>query len=50
MLLPGDCFGEEFKGYVRVGYVNREEVVKEGLEKVRLWMRREFDDVPVLED
>lgn len=49
MLLPGDCFGEEFKGYVRVGYVNREEVVKEGLEKLRLWMRKEFDDVPLLE-
>jgi aspartate/methionine/tyrosine aminotransferase len=49
MLLPGDCFGEEFKGYVRIGYVNREEVVKEGLEKLRLWMRKEFDDVPLLE-
>lgn len=49
MLLPGDCFGEEFKGYVRVGYVNREDVVKEGLEKLRLWMRKEFDDVPLLE-
>jgi len=49
MLLPGDCFGEDFKGYVRVGYVNREEVVKEGLEKLRLWMRKEFDDVPLLE-
>jgi aspartate/methionine/tyrosine aminotransferase len=49
MLLPGDCFGEEFKGYVRVGYVNREEVVKEGLEKLRLWMRKEFDDVPLLQ-
>lgn len=49
MLLPGDCFGDEFKGYVRVGYVNREEVVKEGLEKLRLFMRKEYDDVPVLE-
>lgn len=49
MLLPGDCFGHEFKGYVRFGYVNREEVVKEGLEKMRLFMRKEFDDVPVLE-
>ncbi|KAM0713353.1 hypothetical protein Q7P35_000805 [Cladosporium inversicolor] len=49
MLLPGDCFGDEFKGYVRIGYVNREEVVKEGLEKLRLWMRKEFDDVPLLD-
>lgn len=50
MLLPGDCFGEEFKGYVRVGYVNHEQVVKEGLEQLRLFMRKEFDDVPVLEE
>lgn len=49
MLLPGDCFGEEYKGYVRFGYVNREEVVKEGLEKLRLFMRKEFDDLPLLE-
>lgn len=48
MLLPGDCFGDEFKGYVRVGYVNREEVMKEGMEKLRWFMRKEFDDVPVL--
>lgn len=48
MLLPGDCFGEEFKGYVRFGYVNRTEVLKEGLEKMRVWMRREFDDVPLV--
>ncbi|KAL1588022.1 hypothetical protein WHR41_03278 [Cladosporium halotolerans] len=49
MLLPGDCFGEEYTGYVRFGYVNREEVVKEGLEKLRLFMRKEFDDLPLLE-
>jgi aspartate/methionine/tyrosine aminotransferase len=48
MLLPGDCFGDEFKGYVRFGYVNRTEVLKEGLEKMRVWMRREFDDVPLV--
>lgn len=48
MLLPGDCFGDEFKGYVRVGYVNREEVMKEGMEKLRWFMRKEFDDVSVL--
>lgn len=49
MLLPGDCFGDDFRGYVRIGYVNREEIVKEGLEKLRLWMRKEYDDVPLLE-
>ena len=47
MFLPGDCFGEEFKGYVRIGYVNRTDVVKEGLEQARLFMRKEFDDIPL---
>lgn len=47
MFLPGDCFGEDFKGYVRIGYVNRTEVVKEGLEQARLFMRKEFDDIPL---
>lgn len=50
MFLPADVgFGDEFKGYVRIGYCNRTEVVKEGLEELRKFMRREFDDVPVHE-
>ncbi len=50
MWLPGDVgFGEEWKGCVRVGYVNRTEVVKEGLEEARKFMRREFDDVALSE-
>lgn len=49
-LLPGDVgFGEEFKGYVRIGYVNRGEVVKEGLEEMRKFMRKEIDDLPLSE-
>ena len=48
MFLPGDLgFGEEFKGYVRIGYVNQTSIVKEGLEEVRKFMRKEFDDVPL---
>lgn len=48
MLLPGDRgFGEEFKGYVRVGYVNRTDIVEEGLKLVRQFMRKEYDDVPL---
>ena len=48
MLLPGDVgFGEEFKGYVRMGYVNRTEIVREGLEELRKFMRKEYDDLPV---
>ncbi|KAK3627647.1 hypothetical protein LTR56_019099 [Elasticomyces elasticus] len=48
MFLPGDVgFGEEWKGYVRIGYVNRTEVVKEGLEELRKFMRKEYDDLPL---
>ncbi|KAK5740039.1 hypothetical protein LTR17_004937 [Elasticomyces elasticus] len=50
MFLPGDVgFGEEWKGYVRIGYVNRTEVVKEGLEELRKFMRKEYDDLPLCE-
>ena len=50
MVLPGDVgFGENFKGYVRFGYVNRTEIVKEGLEELRKFMRKEYDDLPVCE-
>jgi aspartate/methionine/tyrosine aminotransferase len=50
MFVPGDyCFGEEFKGYVRIGFVNRTEVVKEGLDKVTQFLRKEFDDVKLAE-
>lgn len=48
--LPGDVgFGEDFKGYVRIGYVNRGEVIKDGLEELRKFMRKEFDDMPLSE-
>jgi aspartate/methionine/tyrosine aminotransferase len=48
MFLPGDVgFGEEFKGYVRIGYVNRTEIIKEGLEEARKFMRKEYDDLPL---
>ncbi|KAK0973791.1 hypothetical protein LTR91_007717 [Friedmanniomyces endolithicus] len=50
MFLPGDVgYGAEWKGYVRIGFVNRTEVVREGLEEVRKFMRREFDEVPLCE-
>lgn len=49
-LLPGEVgFGEEFKGYVRIGYVNRTEIVKDGLEELRKFMRKEYDDLPLSE-
>ncbi|KAK4545496.1 hypothetical protein LTR36_002846 [Oleoguttula mirabilis] len=50
MLLPGNHgFGAEFKGYVRIGYVNRTDIVKEGLEELRKFMRKEYDDLPLSE-
>ncbi|KAF2440764.1 PLP-dependent transferase [Karstenula rhodostoma CBS 690.94] len=50
MFVPGsDCFGEEFKGYVRIGYVNHTQSVKEGLDKVTQFVRRNLDDVKLAE-
>ena len=50
MFLPGDYgFGEEWKGCVRIGYVNRTDIVKEGLEELRKFMRKEYDDLPLCE-
>ncbi|KKY13250.1 putative aspartate aminotransferase [Diplodia seriata] len=48
LFVPGPaCFGERFPGYVRVGFCCETEVLKEGLEKVRLWMKKNYDDVPL---
>jgi len=50
MFCPGrHCFGEgkEFAGYVRIGYVCETQVLKEGLEQVRVFMREDFNDVPL---
>ena len=44
----GYSFGEEHKGYVRVGYVCATDVLKEGLEKTRIWLRKEFDDIELV--
>lgn len=47
MFLPGTCFGEEFRGYVRIGYVNKTDIVKDGLEETRKFMKKEMDDLPL---
>lgn len=50
MFCPGrHCFGEgkQFAGYVRIGYVCETQVLKEGLEHVRVFMREDFTDVPL---
>lgn len=50
MLVPGDIsFGKEFKGYVRMGYVQEEDVVRKGLELLRQFLRKDFDDVKLAE-
>ncbi|PVI03378.1 PLP-dependent transferase [Periconia macrospinosa] len=50
LFVPGSmCFGEEFKGYVRVGFVNHTEGVKEGLNKVTQFVRKNLDEVALAE-
>ncbi|KAF2868004.1 pyridoxal phosphate-dependent transferase [Massariosphaeria phaeospora] len=50
LFVPGsECFGEEFVGYVRIGFVNHTEVVKQGLDKATQFVRRNLDDVKLAE-
>lgn len=54
MLLPagrgfGDRDSDAWTGWVRVGYVNNEEEIKEGLERLREFMRRGYREVPLLD-
>lgn len=45
---PGSrCFGEEFKGFVRIGYVCETEVLEDGLAALRVFMKGEFASVPL---
>ncbi|KAJ5550775.1 hypothetical protein N7461_005473 [Penicillium sp. DV-2018c] len=51
MLVPGSlCFGggEDFKGYVRIGYVNETEVLQQGLDALRTFMEDDYEDVPAV--
>jgi aspartate/methionine/tyrosine aminotransferase len=51
MFVPGSlCFGggEEFQGYVRVGYACETEVLEKGLEALREFMEDDYEEVPVL--
>ncbi|CAI6335955.1 unnamed protein product [Periconia digitata] len=50
LFVPGSmCFGEEFKGYVRVGFVNHTDMIKEGLDKVTQFVRKNLDEVALAE-
>ncbi|KAF2643329.1 PLP-dependent transferase [Massarina eburnea CBS 473.64] len=51
LLVPGDlCFGAEWKGWVRAGFVNHTEIVKEGMDKVSQFVRKNLDDVKLADD
>lgn len=48
LFAPGrECFGEEFKGYVRIGFVSETATLENGLGKLRQFMKKDFDDVPL---
>lgn len=51
MFVPGSlCFGggEDFQGYVRVGYACETEVLEKGLDALREFMEDDYDEVPAL--
>ncbi|KAJ5492544.1 hypothetical protein N7539_001290 [Penicillium diatomitis] len=51
MFVPGSlCFGggEEFRGYVRIGYACETHVLEQGLDRLRDFMEDDYDDVPAL--
>ena len=46
MFVPGShSFGEEFKGYVRIGFVNDTEIVRQGLDEASKFVRKNLEDV-----
>ncbi|KAF2254971.1 PLP-dependent transferase [Trematosphaeria pertusa] len=50
LFVPGsECFGGEYKGYVRVGFVNHVDIVKAGMDEVTKFVRRNLDDVKLAE-
>ena len=51
MFVPGSlCFGggEEFQGYVRIGYACETQVLEQGLDALRDFMEDDYDEVPAL--
>lgn len=43
MFVPGSkCFGKEFRGFVRIGFVCETSVLKEGLEKLGAYVKEHF--------
>ncbi|KAI1943939.1 hypothetical protein LOZ66_000527 [Ophidiomyces ophidiicola] len=49
MFVPGSrCFGDEFRGYVRIGYVQETAVLQAGLRELRVFMAERFGSVPAV--
>lgn len=51
LFVPGSlCFGEgeDFRGYVRIGFVQETPVLEQGLEALRSFMEEGYEDVPVI--
>lgn len=51
MFVPGSlCFGggEDFKGYVRIGYACETEVLEKALEVLRVFMEDDYENVPAM--
>jgi aspartate/methionine/tyrosine aminotransferase len=49
LFTPGTCFGEEWKGYVRIGFVNHTDVIEPGLNEATKFVRKFLDDVDLAE-
>ncbi|KAF1816858.1 PLP-dependent transferase [Eremomyces bilateralis CBS 781.70] len=48
LFAPGRrCFGDEFPGYVRIGFVADTETLEKGLARLKVFMKKEFDEVPL---
>jgi aspartate/methionine/tyrosine aminotransferase len=45
LFTPGTCFGEEWQGYVRIGFVNHTELIEQGLNEATKFVRKNLDDV-----
>ncbi|KAF2796067.1 PLP-dependent transferase [Melanomma pulvis-pyrius CBS 109.77] len=50
LFVPGsECFGSEFRGFVRIGFVCQTQVLKEGLVEATKFLRKNLDDVKLAE-
>ena len=49
MFCPGTrCFGEDFKGYIRMGYVCETSVLQDGLAALKGFLKEEYKNVPTV--